>query len=71
LQFCEICGYIKIYGNKFFSPLSFVAVLGSGIWDNIPDPPHCLPEAEPSGKYAKISPLEGVQSVFFLVCGAC
>jgi hypothetical protein len=31
----------------FFSPLSFVAVLGSGIRDpgsgiNIPDPPHCI-----------------------------
>ncbi len=35
----------------------------SGI--NIPDPPQRLPEAESSGKYAKILPLEGVQSVFF------
>jgi hypothetical protein len=57
LQFCEICGYIKSYDNKFFSPLSFVAVFGSGIRDprsgmgknqdpgsgiNIPDPQHCF-----------------------------
>jgi hypothetical protein len=57
LQFCEICGYIKSYDNKFFSPLSFVAVFGSGIRDpgsgmgenqdpgsgiNIPDPQHCV-----------------------------
>jgi hypothetical protein len=33
LQFCEICGYIKSYDNKFFSPLSFVAVFGSGFRD--------------------------------------
>jgi hypothetical protein len=51
LQFCEICGHIKSYDNKFFSPLSFVAVFGSGIrvaknqdlgsGINIPDPQHC------------------------------
>jgi hypothetical protein len=29
----EICGYEKRYDNKFFSPLSFVAVFGSGIQD--------------------------------------
>jgi len=55
VQFCEICGYLKSYDNYFFSPLSFVDVLGSGIRDpgsgmgknqdpgsgiNIPDPPH-------------------------------
>jgi hypothetical protein len=43
--------------SNFFSPLSFVAVFGSGIWDpgsgmsknqdpgsgiNIPDPQHCI-----------------------------
>ena len=27
------CGYIKSYDNKFFSPLSFVAIFGSGIRD--------------------------------------
>jgi hypothetical protein len=30
--------------TNFFSPLSFVAVFGSGIRDiNIPDPQHCAP----------------------------
>jgi hypothetical protein len=33
LQFCEICGYKKRFDNKFFSPLSFVAVFGFGIRD--------------------------------------
>ncbi len=33
LQYCEICGYIKSYDNKIFSPLSFVAVFGTGISD--------------------------------------
>jgi hypothetical protein len=56
VQFGEICGYIKSYENQFFSPLSFVAVFGSGIRDpgsgwvkispgsgiNIPDPQHCF-----------------------------
>jgi hypothetical protein len=32
-QFCEICGYKTRYDNNFFSPLSFVAVFGSRIWD--------------------------------------
>jgi hypothetical protein len=37
----------KGYDNKFFSPLSFIAVFGSGIRDpgsgiNIPDPQHWL-----------------------------
>jgi hypothetical protein len=48
IQFCEICGYKKRYDNKFFSPLSFLAVFGSGMGKNqdrgsginIPDPQH-------------------------------
>jgi hypothetical protein len=32
-QFCEICGYRKRFVKKNFSPLSFVAVFGSGIRD--------------------------------------
>jgi hypothetical protein len=32
-KFCDICGYKKRHDNKFFFTLSFVAVLGSGIWD--------------------------------------
>jgi hypothetical protein len=31
VQFCEIFGYKKRYDNNFFSPLSFVAVFGSGM----------------------------------------
>jgi hypothetical protein len=31
IQFCEICGYKKGMTTNFFSPLSFVAVFGSGI----------------------------------------
>jgi hypothetical protein len=31
IQFCEICGYRKKF--DFFSPLSFVAIFGSGIRD--------------------------------------
>jgi hypothetical protein len=57
LQFCEIYCYKKRYDNYFFSPLSLVAVFGSGIRDpgsgmgknqdpgsriNIPDPQHCI-----------------------------
>ncbi len=36
-----MCDYKKKYDNKFFSPLSFVTVFGSGILDpgsGIPDP---------------------------------
>ncbi len=32
-QLCELCGYKKRYDKNFFSPLSFVAVFGSGIRD--------------------------------------
>jgi hypothetical protein len=35
-QFSEICGYIKKFDNKFFSPLSFVVVFGSRIRDKHP-----------------------------------
>jgi hypothetical protein len=28
--------------TNIFSPLSFVAVFGSGIWDKHPDPQHCV-----------------------------
>ncbi len=53
VQFCEIYDSKKRYDNKFFSPMSFITVFGSGIRDprsgirdpgsgiNIPDPPHC------------------------------
>ncbi len=56
VQFCEIYDPKKRYDNKFFSPMSFIAVFGSGIRDpgsrmgknqdpgsgiNIPDSPHC------------------------------
>ncbi len=52
MQFCEVCGYIKSYGNKFFFTSLLLLFLdpgsgmgknqdpGSGI--NIPDPQHCL-----------------------------
>jgi hypothetical protein len=30
----HLCGYKKRYDNKFFSPLSFVAVFGSGMGKN-------------------------------------
>jgi hypothetical protein len=33
MQFCEICGYKKWFDKIIFSPLSFVAVFGSGIRD--------------------------------------
>ena len=32
-NFVKFCGYIKSLTSKFFSPLSFVAVFGSGIRD--------------------------------------
>jgi hypothetical protein len=33
IQFCEICGYKEWFDKKNCSPLSFVAVFGSGIRD--------------------------------------
>jgi hypothetical protein len=59
-NFVKFCGYKKGLTTNFFSPLSFVAVFGSGIRDpgsgmgknqdpgsgiNIPDPQHCLGSA--------------------------
>jgi hypothetical protein len=33
VQFCELYGSKKRYDKKFFSPLAFIAVFGSGIRD--------------------------------------
>ncbi len=64
-QFCEICGYKKGMTKHFFSPLSFVAVFGSGIGKN-QDPGSGINISDPQHWYICFTLLNNLVPHFFL-----